>query len=179
MVKKGDAFAVISQDADAFLFGAPRVVRNLAITGRKKKAGTMAYEPVLPEIVSLKETLAALDITQEQLIVLAVLTGTDFAPGGVKGLGPKKGLKLVKEHDLKEIPKLANWNEHQDVDWQDVLAVFHDMPVTDEYALRWGKPDVDAVKQLLVDEHDFNRERVESTLEKLDDGGQTGLGQYF
>lgn len=179
MVKQGDAYAVISQDADAFLFGAPRVIRNLAITGRKKKAGTMAYEPLLPELVDLKETLKELDINQEQLIVLAVLTGTDFAPGGVKGLGPKKGLKLVKEHDLKAIPELAKWHEHQDVKWDDVLDVFHNIPTTDDYELKWKKPDTDAIKQLLVEQHDFNADRVDSTLEKLDDGGQTGLGQYF
>jgi flap endonuclease-1 len=177
MVQKGDAYAVISQDADAFLFGAPRVIRNLGISGKRKKG--MAYEPILPEMVNLKETLDELEINQDQLIALAVLTGTDFAIGGVKGLGPKKGLKLVKEHSLEEIPVLAKWDEHQDVEWQDVLDVFHKMPVLDDYEIKWSKPDIDAVKKLLVDQHDFNPERVESSLEKLDDGGQTGLGQYF
>jgi flap endonuclease-1 len=40
--KRGDAYAVISQDADALLFGAPRVVRNLNLTGRRKKGGALA-----------------------------------------------------------------------------------------------------------------------------------------
>lgn len=179
MVKKGDAYAVVSQDADAFLFGAPLVIRNLGVSRRKKKTGTLAYETSLPEKIRLDETLDELDITLDQLIMLAVLTGTDFAPGGVKGLGPKKALKLVKEQKAEDVPKFAEWDEHQDVAWQDVLDVFHTIEYTDDYKLEWKKPDRDAIIDLLVKEHDFTAERVDSSLEKLDDGGQTGLGQYF
>lgn len=32
LVKNGDAWAVASQDYDCLLFGAPRVIRNLAIS---------------------------------------------------------------------------------------------------------------------------------------------------
>src|SRR2546429_7794984 len=40
--------------------------------------------------------LAHYNITREQLIDLAILIGTDFNEG-IKGIGPKKALKLVSE----------------------------------------------------------------------------------
>ncbi|MFW5852651.1 MAG: FEN1 family endonuclease, partial [Nanoarchaeota archaeon] len=50
MVSKGDAFAVVSQDADSLLFGAKRIVRNLSISQRRKKTGKIGHNKVLPEI---------------------------------------------------------------------------------------------------------------------------------
>ena len=42
--------------------------------------------------------LNELGISRKQLIVLGILVGTDFNPGGIKGIGPKKGLKLIKQY---------------------------------------------------------------------------------
>lgn len=183
LVKKGDAYAVISQDADAFLFGAERVIRNLTLSGKRKKTSALAYEKVLPERIDLDETLNELGIDQEQIILLAMLVGTDFNPGGVKGLGPKKALKLVKEvKEKEELFTQAEWDEHNEVAWQDVLAVFQNMPVSDNYDLSWRKTDNDAVIDLLVTQHDFSRDRVDSTLQKLredSDKGQKGLHEFF
>ncbi len=39
-----------------------------------------------------------MEITREQLVDVAILVGTDFNRG-VKGIGAKTGLKLIKEHD--------------------------------------------------------------------------------
>lgn len=41
------------------------------------------------------------DITREQLIDLAMLVGTDFNDG-IKGIGPKKALKLVRDFGSME-----------------------------------------------------------------------------
>ena len=179
MVKKGDAYAVVSQDADALLFGAPRVIKNLGVSGRKKKTNTLAYEKNNPELITLADTLKELSLTQEQLITLAVLTGTDFAPGGVKGLGPKKALKLVTENKLEDIERLSEWDAHQEVAFQEVLSVFYNMPTTDDYELRWHTPNEEAIKELLVNKHEFAPERVDRALEKLDDAGQKGLNEFF
>ena len=105
LVNNNDAFAVASQDADAFLFGATRVVRNLAITGKRKMPGKFSYDKVNPEIVELKDVLNSLGIDQDQLIVLSMLVGTDYNIGGIKGIGPKKALGLVKTHG-KDFDKL-------------------------------------------------------------------------
>ena len=69
------------------------------------------YREITPEIIRLKEVLDSLKITREQLIILGILTGTDYNPKGIKGIGPKNALKLVKEHKtLDKVLKQVEWN---------------------------------------------------------------------
>lgn len=96
MVRKGAADYVGSQDFDSLLFGAPRMVRNIAITGRRKLPRKGVYVDVKPEVIELEEVLKALEITREQLVDMGILIGTDYNPGIYK-VGPKTALKLVKK----------------------------------------------------------------------------------
>jgi len=184
LAKRGDAYAVISQDADAFLFGAPRVVKNLNLTGRRKRAGALAYDKVSPELLRLDDSLQALGLTQEQLIVFAILVGTDYNRAGIKGIGPKKALKLLAEHgtDYDAIFQEVKWDdEYPDLEWAELMRAFREMPLTDDYELRWEKPDEAALRKLLVEQHDFSEERITSTMKKLDTSAaqQKGLGEFF
>jgi flap endonuclease-1 len=185
LAKKGDVWACVSQDADSLLFGAPRLVRNLAITGKKKKVGVLAYEDVKPQLIELDKALAHLGISQDQLLVLSLLVGTDYNPGGVKGIGPQKALKLVKEHgdDFDAVFKHAKWDDHWDLGWQDLIKVFKTMPVSDEYTLKWRAPDVEQLNKLLVDEHGFSAERISRAVSGLTKEhkarSQQGLGSFF
>ena len=95
MVKKGDAYAVGSQDFDCLLVGAPILIRNLTSSNRRKLPGKKAYTKVYPELIRLEYNLKLLNISQKQLVDMAILIGTDFNTG-VKGLGPKKSLDLIK-----------------------------------------------------------------------------------
>nr|MCK4930418.1 flap structure-specific endonuclease [Nanoarchaeota archaeon] len=66
--------------------------------------------------------------------------------------------------------------------WEKVFNLIKNMKVTDKYKLEWEGIDKDKVIKVLVDEHDFNRERVEKSLERLEestDKAQKGLGEYF
>ena len=185
MAKAGDVWACVSQDADSLLFGAPRLVRNMAITGRKKKVGALAYEEVKPQLVELNKCLSSLGITHDQLLVLALLVGTDYDPGGIKGIGPNKALKLVKEHgkDYDAIFKQVKWDEHWDIGWKEMIEVFKTMPVTTDYTLKWRAPDVDRLMKLLVDGHDFSPERVNRAVAGLAKEhkarSQKGLGSFL
>src|SRR5437660_12288368 len=96
MAARGDVWAAVSQDYDSLLFGATRLVRNLAISGRRKLPMREAYVQVDPEIIELTATLESLGLTREQLIDLGILIGTDFNPDGFKGIGPKTALKLLR-----------------------------------------------------------------------------------
>lgn len=169
IVSKGDAYAVASQDADSLLFGASRLVRNLAITGRRKKAGKLGYETVKPEIIELKDVLNTLGIDNDQLIALAMLIGTDYNIGGIKGIGQKNGLKLVKKHkkDFDALFKESEWGEYFSFSWQEVFKTIKNMKVTNDYSLENGKVDKERVVKLLVHKHDFSMERVNSALDKL------------
>ena len=95
IAQKGDAYAIASSDADSLLFGAPKIVKNLAVTGRRKKTKALTYVTIKPELIELDEVLNSLGVDRDQLIALCMLVGTDYNPGGIKGLGPKKSLDLL------------------------------------------------------------------------------------
>ena len=151
LCKKGDAWAVGSQDYDSLLFGAERIVRGLTISGKLEL-----------QLVTLKEVLESLGITREQLVDLAILVGTDFNEG-VKGIGPKKALKIVKENRISQL-KL-------DFDIESIREIFLKPKITKEYTINWKKPNKDKIIEFLCEEHDFSRERVEKAANKL--------SQYF
>ena len=89
LTKRGDADYCASQDYDSLLFGAPMLLRNVTISGRRKLPSKNVYVDVVPELVELAKVLKDCDITHEQLIDVGILIGTDFNPDGIKGLGPK------------------------------------------------------------------------------------------
>jgi len=167
IVSRGDAYAVVSQDADALLFGGTRVIRNLSISGRRKRGAS--YESVSPELIELSKNLNELGIDQDQLILLGMLIGTDFNPKGIKGIGPKKGIELVREYkNPEELFKQAAWDENFEITWKEVFKTFKEMPVTNDYKIEWSKVNKEKIIDLLVNKHDFSADRVNSFLEKIE-----------
>lgn len=165
MVAKGTADYVGSQDFDSLLFGAPRMVRNIAITGKRKLPRKGIYVEVKPETIELEEVLRSLDVTHEQLIDMGILIGTDYNPGIFK-VGPKTALKLVKKHNsMQEI--LAELGQTIE-NYESIKEFFLHPPTTDEYSIKWGKPEPDKIKHFLCDEHSFSKERVDKVLERLE-----------
>jgi len=186
MVKKGDAYASISQDYDNLIFGCPLLVRNLSIEGKRKKAGKFAFQKVNPEMILLDDVLKKNELNHNQLIILAILIGTDYNPGGVKGIGPKTALKLLQEYkdDFLAIFEKVKWDEHYpDLKWETVFTTIKDLPVTDDYQLEWKKYDEQKLFDLLVKEHDFSETRVRNKLDKLKKEQksleQKGLSSFF
>lgn len=185
MVNKSELYAEISQDYDCLMFGVPRMIQNLTITPRRKLPNRMAYETVTPQMIELSENLNQLGIDQDQLIALGMLVGTDFNVGGIRGVGPKNALKLVKQHgnDFSALFAAVRWHEKFEFPWSEVFYTIKKMPTTDDYRLAWKPLQREKVFELLVEEHDFSRERVESSLEKLEEerkkASQKGLGEFF
>lgn len=169
MVRKGEAFAVGSQDFDCLLFGAPVLVRNLTSSEKRKLPNKQAYTTVHPERIRLEPGLQKLGISREQLVDIAILIGTDFNDG-IKGYGPKKSLKLIQEKGTIEnaydnIPEVERNFTLEEI--AIVRKIFLDPPVTKDYTLQWSKPDASAVIRLLCDDHQFSRDRVEPVLENF------------
>jgi len=169
LVRKRDAYAVGSQDFDCVLFGSPILVRNLTSSERRKLPGKNAYTTVHPEVIRLQPGLKALEVTQEQLVDIAILIGTDFNDG-IKGFGPKKSLQLIKktgclENALETIPELSQKLPQQEI--ETIRRIFLKPDVTEEYAMQWSAPDPSRVLRIMCDEHQFSRERVEPILEKF------------
>lgn len=167
MVRRGDAWATGSQDFDALLYGSHRLVRNLALSGRRKLPRRNAYVDVAIELVHLEESLAELGLTREQLVDVALLMGTDFNEG-IRGIGPKRGVALLREHGSLEAVLAAEGLDLENAD--EIRAIFLNPQYTEAYDLVWEPPDEAGVLRFLCDEHDFSRDRVESALQKIREG---------
>jgi flap endonuclease-1 len=167
MTKRGDADYCASQDYDSLLFGAPRMLRNITISGRRKLPSKGVYVEVVPEVMELSKTLSETGLTYEQLIDVGILIGTDFNPDGIKGLGPKTALKLVKQYGSLEnaLPNIKNASFP--VEPNCIRQVFLHPEVTDNYNLRWCEPNVEGVVDLMVRQKEFSEDRVRKSLDRM------------
>jgi len=168
MTMKGDVWATGSQDFDSLLFGAPRLIRNLTISGRRKLPGKDVYREILPEIIFLDECLEKNGITREQLVEIGILVGTDFNEG-IKGVGPKKALNMVKNGEFKN--------------YEEIKEIFLTPEVTDDYSIKFKDPSENQIIEFLCEERDFSHERVKRALERLkkalSSSKQVSLDSYF
>src|SRR3989338_9014015 len=176
MGKNGDVEYVASSDIDCLVYGAPYLVTNLTLSMKRKLPnGQIVYTK--PDLISLKEVLGKLEISQEQLIVMAILIGTDYNKGGIPGIGPKKALTLVKKYNdyNKMFMELK-----ADFNWKDVFEVFTNHDIKKDYKLVWDEINKEKIISLLVDEHDFSLERVEKILIQKEQKTKTeGLGKWL
>lgn len=182
MVIEGAADAVASQDMDCLLFGAPLLLRNLSIGGRRKLPGKQEWVDVEPEFISLGDALSTLGLSREQLVWMGILVGTDFDEG-VKGVGPKKALKIVKEsRTLEEAAQKAGATCDLPL-FQSVEQFFLDPPVEKGIEVKFEKMDCGKLVAFLCGAHDFSEERVRRTCESVEKkmketGAQTHLGAW-
>jgi len=178
MTSKGDVSFTASQDIDALLFGTPRLVRNLTLTGRRKLPGKNVYVRISPELFELDDILSTLEINREQLIEVSILVGTDYNKG-VKGIGPKKALRMIKSFNIQQA--LDDLGEN--LDYAPIKQFFLDPNVTHEYDLTWAPVNEEELVTFLCDEHDFSRERVENTVQRItgarDEAAQQSLAQWL
>jgi flap endonuclease-1 len=184
MTRKGETDYCASQDYDSLLFGAPLLLRNVTISGRRKLPSKSVYVDIVPEVISQKDVLKECGITYEQLIDVGILIGTDFNPDGIKGLGPKTALKLIKQHGTLEnaLPHIKNAEfPHSPAE---IREIFFHPDITDNYKLEFREPDVEGVVDFLVREKEFSEDRVRKSLEKMKAGtakqkGKTTLEKWF
>ena len=180
MAAKGDVWAVGSKDYDCLLYGAPVLARYLTLTGREWLPAQRRSLPLIPELIRLSENLALLGISREQLVDLAILVGTDFNQG-VKGIGPKKALKIVHESgSIEHMPEEIRSKITED--FNTVRRIFLKPRVLEKYNLRRSPPDRDGLVEFLSVERGFNRGRVERLAERLTrtrKNTDAGLGQWL
>jgi flap endonuclease-1 len=167
MVATGVADYVGSQDFDSLLFGGRMLVRNLTITGRRKLPGKKAYVEVNPEEISLEETLSTLSISREKLIEIALLVGTDYTDG-IKGIGPKKALELVRSGlSLEDVFKKYGEDLSNIQRYYEAKDFFLNPDVKDVGELKWKSMDEEGLIRFLHDEHDFSMDRITKAIEEV------------
>jgi flap endonuclease-1 len=177
MTKRGDADYCASQDYDSLLFGAPKLLRNVTISGRRKLPSKNIYIDVVPEVIELSKTLEQCGLTYEQLIDVGILIGTDFNPNGIRGLGPKTALKLIKQYGTLEnaLPNIKNASFP--VEPNCIREVFLQPQVTDNYKLEWREPNVEGIIDFLCRQRDFSEDRVRKSLNKMLEGTKKQKGK--
>ncbi|WP_296855903.1 flap endonuclease-1 [Methanobrevibacter sp.] len=155
MVEQGDAWAVASQDYDCLLFGAPRIVRNLTLSGGLSNLEYLELEKVLNEI----------DLTREQLIDVALMVGTDFNEG-IHGIGAKTGLKLIRNNTLEDILVQKGITEVE-VEPDELRDIFLKHDVNTDYEIKFKSAKRDKLVEFMCEEHGFSESRVLNVTEKL------------
>jgi flap endonuclease-1 len=165
LTREGHAWATGSKDYDSLLFGAPRLIRFLAVASTEFLPSRGRSRSVPPEVLDLDENLRALGLTRAQLIDAAILIGTDFNEG-VAGVGPKTAVRLLRVHgSLSSLPGEVRRTLPANVDA--IRDFFQDPPVAPFEEIVPGGLDTEGVKKFLCDERDFTPSRVESLLHRL------------
>ncbi|MBU2562411.1 MAG: flap endonuclease-1 [Nanoarchaeota archaeon] len=184
-IKEG-IYASVSQDYDSLLFGAPKLIRNLTLSRKRKTFN--GWSEVAPEIIELDKVLDRLEINLDQLICLGILIGTDYNPKGIPGIGQKRALDIVKKYRQPILifnsveEQLMSLKEEDRFDWKEIFELFHKPAVVDA-EIKFKKINEDKIKEILVNRHNFSEERVDKSLERLknveEKNKQKGLGEWF
>jgi len=173
--KNGEVTAVASQDWDVLLYGSPVMIRNLMAHGTKKFG-----RKVTAEKIQLSELLEAHEITQEQLVDLGIMIGTDFHPG-IKGIGPKTGLKLIKKHGTVEAVCLEKDIEVPE-NLDEIRLIFHEHPIQKNALPVAGMANEKELRKFLQEERGFSEKRIMRALDRLKSIGKlrnTGQSSLF
>ena len=184
ITKQGNADYCVSQDYDSLLFGAPKLLRNVTISGRRKLPGKNMYIDITPEVAELPKILNSCKLNYEQLVDVGILIGTDFNPDGIKGIGPKTALKLIKEYGTIEnaIPHIKDATFP--VEPTEIRNIFLQPKVSDDYKMEWKEPNQQGIVDFLCEEKEFSKERIQKALERMDIGSKkqkskTSLEKWF
>ena len=164
-------YAVGSQDYDTLLFGAPRLIQNLTLAKTKKTVSGTIY--ISPEIIELEKVLHTLQINLDQLICLGILVGTDYNQGGIRGIGQKRALQIVRQYHQpilifqavqKQIEQQAETGNG--FNWQEIFQLFHKPSINPNVTLEFLKFDEAKIREILLS-YDFSPERIGNQLAKL------------
>ena len=178
MAQRGDVWASNSKDYDSLLFGAPRLVRFLSISGQEWLPSKGRARKVLPELIVLSYFLSYNGITRSQLIDMGILIGTDFNPG-IKGIGPKTALKLIKKHGkLEDLPMEIREKLPDTID--QIRDLYLNPDITDDYTVEAGELQEDALIDFLCGERNFSTKRTQTLVNRMrDKAAQKSLKDYF
>ncbi|GFU10494.1 flap endonuclease GEN homolog 1 [Nephila pilipes] len=103
---KGIVEGVITEDSDAFLYGADTVFRDFTID--RSDAHVNMY--------CLKSAKNKLHLNQRNLVALALLLGCDYVKG-VPGIGKEAALKLIKELENDDLlQRFHDWKSKSELE---------------------------------------------------------------
>jgi 5'-3' exonuclease len=138
---------VITNDADALLYGARAVIKR---SGFGKTTTFMYYE--------INDLLTRYSLNYVEFIQVCLCLGTDALPAGVKGIGKKTVLEKFRRVDYTPyIPIIQMYGRRMDT--SSIVVHNKDQPFLTD-------PQKEALLRWLVDHHGFNEERQRKILFK-------------
>jgi len=181
MARMGRVWAANSRDYDSLLFGAPRLARYVTIAGSEYLPSKGVSRRLVPEVIHLDKLLDTLGISEDQLIDLAILIGTDYN-AGVKGVGPKTALRLLREYGrLESLPQEIR--DRVSENYEEVRGLFKEPDVTDDYSTNYTSLDEEGLRRFLVEERGYAAGRVETVVSRMrkfySTRKQTGLSMWL
>ncbi len=131
-------WAVITNDYDALLFGASRMVRSL----RRGRA----------EICVLSDALHSLGLDRKGLVEVGLLIGTDYNPGGIRGFGARRSIDLIRRlGGLDVIAGQMGWPGTVLGRLSEAREYFLNPPVHKTWRAEQRPPDADRARGYLVE----------------------------
>lgn len=158
----GDVYAVVSDDIDTLLFGAPRMIRRL-----DSKGG------VETDLVKL---LKGMKLSYRQFVELGVMLGCDYCIDTIKGVGPDKAYKLIREHgSLSRVMSVLKDDPKYDVSdgfikrSEEAVNYYLNVTVYDPKSLnlKRKRPDKAGLINMLVNENMFSKERIDKVVDDM------------
>lgn len=155
-------YGCASDDYDSILFNSARTIRNIT-------------NPDTVEQINIEETLSENQITQKQLVDIAILCGTDYNEG-IYGYGPKKSLKLVTDPE-KSAETVFKEN---DVQYKEIRKIFLDPEVKDVSTVKSNitNPNLTKLKEYLYKILHFESDRFETQLTKINQNTQQTISDW-
>ncbi|KAK9804920.1 hypothetical protein WJX72_012073 [[Myrmecia] bisecta] len=164
MCKEGLVYAMASEDMDSLTFAAPRLTRNL-MAPASQKLPVNEYE--------YAKVLEGLNLTAEQFIDLCILCGCDYC-GSIRGIGPTRALQMIQKHGgLEDVLAALDKTKYDIPDpfpYQQARQLFTEPEVlrAEQLApLKWSPPDLEGIVKFLVEEKNFNEDRVRKAVDRI------------
>ena len=102
--KAGLVDAVVSDDSDCFCYGAKTVLRNFSTDPKNFSVSRYCADRIEKE----------LNVSRERMVIMALILGCDYNPGGVSGVGREAVIKLFNHWGLpssKELKTVMSWRD--------------------------------------------------------------------
>lgn len=112
---KGVVDAVLSEDVDTLMFGCNVHLRNWSSAGSKGKT------PTHVDLYRADDIEAKHGINREGMILIAMMSGGDYLPGGIPGCGIKTACEAAKSGFGSELCKLQDEDIQGLKQWRDWL----------------------------------------------------------
>ncbi|OHS94785.1 XPG I-region family protein [Tritrichomonas foetus] len=171
--------ATATEDMDALAHATPILVRHLT---RKSKADDDSVVQI-----EYKTILEESGLTREEFVDFCILCGCDYCDS-IKNIGPKRAFEMIKDyHNIETVIKHLDTNKNplpEDFDYISARELFfhHEVDLSCKKFVT-KKPDVEGLKQFMIEEKGFNQARIENAIAKLNKakggGQQTRMDSFF